>query len=62
MFEVRVLTENDAFAENAQAELDRILIDIRSKVQDWDGSPYWQTIMDSNGNNVGSWRYNPNTL
>lgn len=56
MFEIRILTENDAFADDPRPEIIRILDDIRTKIGEWDGDPYWRSIIDVNGNNVGSWR------
>lgn len=53
---IRVHTDNDAFSNgNLPDECERIL---RSSIGhlDFDGADQWQTIFDSNGNDVGRWR------
>jgi len=63
VFELRINTGNAAFkqaGDNSTNELIRTLEeDIIPNLVVWTGYDKWNTILDKNGNNVGSWRLQP---
>ena len=54
-FSLEFETDNDAFAENPEIEISRILHLIADKVHTEDGG----FIRDANGNQIGTWDYTP---
>lgn len=60
MFELKFDTDNDAFTENAPAEIARTLQAIAEQIKvnaQAAQAGYWQSIKDPNGNRIGAWRY-----
>jgi hypothetical protein len=56
-FNLAIHTENAAFDEDALApEVARILREIAARLDGWDGYDKYQTVFDSNGNDVGRFR------
>lgn len=53
-FEIKFTTDNDAFKENPQDEVIRILQDVATRISEGKIDGY---IYDVNGNKVGYWLY-----
>jgi len=59
-FQINITTGNAALADDPAGELSTILDDIKSKLTDVSTSDRLSgRVRDSNGNNVGSWEYDP---
>jgi hypothetical protein len=56
MFTLTMRTENDAFHPEPAAEVARILRHIADRVEAGTLPPLFQTIFDSNGNDVGRFK------
>lgn len=54
-FSLEFETDNDAFAENPEIEIARILRAVADNVSGADGG----YIRDVNGNHIGTWDYTP---
>lgn len=54
MFKLEIKTTNDAFAEDAEGEIARILDEVGRALRDY---RYAGTLLDANGNPVGSYDY-----
>ena len=58
-FTVKFDCDNAAFTDNGGddvGEIVRIMRDLANKIEVEGVADYWQTIRDSNGNDVGRWR------
>jgi len=57
-FRLEIETDNDAFGENPEGEVGRILQDVASRLAWGDADAQASaSIRDFNGNRVGEWRF-----
>jgi hypothetical protein len=61
MLNVDLATGNDAFAENLAGESARILREIADRIEGGGWSGLFQSVLDSNGNVIGTFRLKPCT-
>jgi hypothetical protein len=59
MFKMEFTTDNASFEVKPQAEALRILLDISLKVMKAGKKADSGKIMDTNGNSIGTWEWNP---
>ena len=57
VFRVYINTENDAFRDNEQYEVARILRDIAARIEQQGLNPFRNKLNDANGNFVGFYSY-----
>lgn len=55
-FEIKMNCDNAAFEDSPADEIGTILGTISNQLLDQDRMGFYQTIFDSNGNDVGRWR------
>lgn len=63
MFTLTFDTDNAAFynpeGDVRAYEVARILRDVATRLDEWDGWTKFQAVRDSNGNRIGQWKLNP---
>ena len=59
MFKLSFDTDSDAFADSPELEIEYILHVVVGQVVRGEATGKFQPIRDSNGNQIGTWKLNP---